>query len=313
MADKFVILADCTCDLSREIRECFDIDDYIQGYVSISDGRDLRTTLDWENIEREEFYKTLSNKKIKVTTAPASPEEYYLAFKNYAEQGTKVLSMSLSSTISSTYDVACVAAQRVKKELPKAEIYCFDSYRMSGGFGLLVMYAHAMKKEGKTFEDIIEWLEANKHRVHQMGPIDDLIFVARRGRISMGKAIMGSFAGVKPMGDCDCRGFVSVLAKVKGINRALDITAKYAQKMAIDIGNQYVIISHSDREKYANQLKKLIEDTLSPKKVFVSDVFSGSGANVGPGMVGIYFLGEEISEDLVAEKAVMNELLEKVK
>ncbi|MBQ6892789.1 MAG: DegV family EDD domain-containing protein [Clostridia bacterium] len=313
MADKFVILADCTCDLSREIRECFDIDDYIQGYVSISDGRDLRTTLDWENIEREEFYKTLSNKKIKVTTAPASPEEYYLAFKNYAEQGTKVLSMSLSSTISSTYDVACVAAQRVKKELPKAEIYCFDSYRMSGGFGLLVMYAQAMKKECKTVEDRIEWLEANKHRVHQMGPIDDLIFVARRGRISMGKAIMGSFAGVKPMGDCDCRGFVSVLAKVKGINRALDITAKYAQKMAIDIGNQYVIISHSDREKYANQLKKLIEDTLSPKKVFVSDVFSGSGANVGPGMVGIYFLGEEISEDLVAEKAVMNELLEKVK
>lgn len=309
MSEKFIILADVTCDLSHEIRDYFKIEDYLEGYIHFSDGRDFKTTLDWSNIERGEFYKALSNKKIQVSTAPPSPEETYRAFKGYVEAGYKVLSMSISSKISSTYGVACVAKDRVVAEYPESTIYCFDSYRMSGSFGILVMYAHSMKNEGKGFDEIVSWLEDNKHKVHQMGPIDDLVVVARRGRISMGKAIMGNFAGVKPMGDCNRDGYVSVLAKVKGINKALDVTAKYLKNCAKDIENQYILISHSDREAYAMKLKELIAQTVSPKKIFVSDVFAGCGTNIGPGMVGVYFLGNAISDELNEEKALLNEII----
>lgn len=305
---KYVILADVTCDLSEEIRKQFHVDDYIQGHVHFSDGRDFNTMLDWSAIGREEFYKALSNKKIEVSTAPASPEEYYLKFKSYAEQGFDILSMSISSKISSTYGVAKSAASRVKEEYPCCNIYCFDSYRMSGAFGLLVMYAHALKNEGKDFNDVVEWLENNKHRVHQMGPIDDLIFVARRGRLTMGKAVMGSFAGVKPMGDCNREGYVSVLTKVKGINKALDLTTRYVERTATDIQNQYILISHSNRMEYAERLKAMIVEALNPRQVIVTDVFSGCGTNVGPGMVAVYFLGNEVSEGLVAEKNIITEL-----
>lgn len=308
--EKFIILADVTCDLSEEVRQFFGVEDYIPGHVTISDGRDLVTTLDWTNVEREDFYKTLSNKKIQVSSAPASPEEYYLKFKKYAEEGYKILSISISSKISSTFNVASKAAERVKGELPEATIYCLDSLRMSGAMGLLVMYAHKMKQDGASFDEIVAWLENNKRCVHQMGPIDDLIFVARRGRISMGKAIMGNFAGVKPMGDCSSDGYVSVMTKVKGISKALDITVRYAGDMATNIEDQYILISHSNRQAYAEKLAQMVCDTLHPKKVFVSDVFSGCGTNIGPGMVGIYFLGNEITEDQEAEKACLNAILE---
>ena len=306
---KYVILADVTCDLSAEIRRQFNIDDYIKGHIHFSDGRDFNTMLDWSNISREEFYKALSNKKIEVSTAPASPEEYYLTFKNYVEQGFDILSMSISSKISSTYNVAKSVASQIKGEYPDRKIYCFDSYKMSGALGLLVMYAYALKNDGKSFDEVVEWLENNKHRVHQMGPIDDLFFVARRGQITMGKAILGSFAGVKPMGDCTREGYVSVLTKVKGINKALNLTVRYIQRTARGILNQYVLISHSNRLEYAEKLKELIEENLHPKQIFVSDVFSGCGANIGPGMVGVYFIGEEISESLVVEKNIITELL----
>lgn len=308
--EKFIILADVTCDLSEEIRKEFGVEDYIPGHVTISDGRDLITTLDWTNIDRTEFYKTLSNKKIQVSSAPASPGEYDLFFKKYVQAGYKILSMSISSKISSTYNVTVKSAERIKEEFPEADIYCFDSLRMSGAFGLLVMYAHKMKQEGASFQQIIDWLENNKRKVHQMGPIDDLIFVARRGRISMGKAIMGNFAGVKPMGDCSSDGYVSVMTKVKGISKALDITVRYAEKMATNIEDQYILISHSDRQAYAEKLAGMIENTLHPKKVYVSDVFSGCGTNIGPGMVGVYFLGNEITEDQEVEKACLNAILE---
>ena len=153
--EKFIILADVTCDLSEEIRKEFGVEDYIPGHVTINDGRDLITTLDWTNVEREDFYKTLSNKKIQVSSAPASPGEYDMYFTKYVQAGYKILSMSISSKISSTYNVTIKSAERVKAANPEAEIYCFDSLRMSGAFGLLVMYAHKMKQDGASFQQII--------------------------------------------------------------------------------------------------------------------------------------------------------------
>ena len=175
---------------------------------------------------------------------------------------------------------------------------------MSGAIGLLAYYAFAMKNEGKSFDEIVAWLEENKVRVHQMGPIDDLIFVARRGRISMGKAIFGSFAGVKPMGDCNADGYTTVLTKAKGINKAFDITVKYVSETATDIENQILFIAHSNREQYAQNLKEKLL-ALNPKKIYITDVYSACGGNIGPGMIGVYYLGEPISSDLSREKEVI--------
>lgn len=305
--EKYVILADVTCDLSPEMRADFGIEDYIKGHVTIN-GRDYTTDLDWADISRDEFYSALASKKAEVSSAPPSPEEYYNAFKSYAEKGYKVLSVSISSKISSTYGVATLAAKRVMDEVEGSEIYCFDSFKMSGAIGLLVIHAHILKREGKSFREVIEWLESNKHRVHQMGPIDDLMVVARRGRISMGKAIMGSFAGVKPMGDCNRDGYVTVLGKTKGISRALDTTVSYVKETATNVSDSVALIYHTDRAKYAERLKEMLEES-GFKKVYLSETFSGCATNIGTGMICVYYFGDEISEDLEAEKQIMNKLL----
>ena len=151
---KFVVLPDVTCDLSQEIRDYFNVTDYISGYAHINDDS-IRTTLDWNTVKRDEFYKTLSNKKNKVSSAPAAPEEYYQIFKKYVEDGYDVLSMSLSSKISATYNIAASAAKRVREEYPDCNIYCFDTTRMSGAFGLLVAYACNMQTQGKSMDEIV--------------------------------------------------------------------------------------------------------------------------------------------------------------
>lgn len=308
---KYVILPDVTCDMSEEIRNYFGLNDYIQGYVHIND-KSLKTRLDWSLISRDSFYKTLSDKKNTVSSAAASPEEYYQTFKKYVEEGYDVLSMSISSKISGTYNIAVSAAKRVKEEYPESNVYCFDSCRMSGSLCLLVAYACEMCKNGSSFEETISWLEENKTCVHQMGPIDDLTFVARRGQISNGKAFMGNLVGIKPMGDSNTDGYVSVLAKVKGIKKALDATVDYVKAMVKNSEEQYIFILHSDREKYALSLKEKIEATINCKKVFVGDVFSACGTNIGPGMIGVYFMGDPISEDLSKEKkALMDAIGEK--
>lgn len=308
---QYVILADACCDLSLSVREEIGMEDYIPGHVHVEDGRDFPFTLDWNEIPREEFYKLLSGKQQRVTTAPANAGEYEEKFESYAKRGIAVISMSLSSRISSTYQTACLAADSVRERYPDAKIYCFDTYRMSGGFGLLTVYAHLLKKEGKSFEEVVDWLEANKRSVHQMGPIDDLFFVARRGRITMGKAIMGSFAQIKPMGDCSPDGYTCVLANVRGIHPALDVTVRYISETATDPREQTILVAHSNREEYAALLAEKLRAELKPKKLFLTEVFSGCGANIGPGMVGVFYLGAPVSPDMEAERAVMNRILGK--
>lgn len=307
--DKYIILPDITCDLGEELREYFGVEDYLPGYVQIN-SKSFRTTLDWNNISRKEFYSILENEKNSVSSAAPTPEEYYQVFKKYVELGYSVLSMSISSQISGTYNISSLAAKQVKEEIPNANIYCFDSSRMSGSFGLLVAYACTLQKEGKSFEEVITWLEKNKNCVHQMGPIDDLTFVARRGQISKGKAIMGNFIGIKPMGDCNQTGYVAVLAKVKGIKKALKITAEYVKKVGVDLEKQYIFIHHTNREKYALLLKDYIKEQIKCKEIFVSDVYSGCGTNIGPGMIAVYFMGNSISENNEFEKQALCEAIE---
>ena len=306
---KFVILPDSSCDVSPELREQFGLKDYVKGHVHFSDGRDFATALDWDNLSRSDFYGALSDKRINITTAPSSPEEYYEHFAEYAKEGYDIVSISMSSAISISYENAKKAAERIMADYPDCKVYACDSLRMTGLMGLLTVCACELQSQGKSAQEVYEWLEENKYKVHQMGPIDDLIFVARRGRISMGKAIMGKFAGVKPMGDCNSDGYVTVLTKAKGIKKALALTVAYIKRAAVDIENQYVYITHSDREAYALTLKEMIENEIHPKKVLVSDVYYACGTNIGPGMISANFFGDKISEDGSKEKEMMNDAI----
>jgi predicted nucleic acid-binding Zn-ribbon protein len=53
-----------------------------------------------------------------------------------------------------------------------------------------------------------------------------------------------------------------------------------------------------------------LEAELSPKGVFISDVFSASGTNIGAGMICANFFGEPISENSEVEKEILTAAIE---
>ena len=85
--DKFIILADVTCDLTEEMREYFGVQDYIPGHINLGNGREEITRLEWDYIEAKEFYKMLGSKDNKISTAPPNLEEYYNKFVAYVKEG----------------------------------------------------------------------------------------------------------------------------------------------------------------------------------------------------------------------------------
>jgi fatty acid-binding protein DegV len=141
-----------------------------------------------------------------------------------------------------------------------------------------------------------------------MGTMDDLFFVASKGRISHPKAFLGTLVGVKPMGDFDADGMATVMAKVKGYDKAYKVIVEYVGKTIVDAEEQIVIVAHTLRETQAKTLAGLIAERIRPKEVIISDVYPASGVNIGPGLLAAYYFGDQIT-DLARENAIMKAIL----
>lgn len=307
----FVIIPDSSSDLTADLRKRYDIPDYLRGVMYYPDGHSELADLDWGNITPEEFYNSMKDKKPLYKTASVPRGEVERVFEKYLKEGKDILSISLSSGLSGSYQSCCLGAKDLMEKYPERKIICIDSLRYSTALALLVAMASEKRSQGATIEEVAEWCEQNKHSIHQMGPMDDLFFLCKTGRISNFKAFFGTLVGVNPMADFNRKGLAEVLVKCKGKKMAFDVTLNYVERTAIDIKNQTVFIAHSNRPEAAQKLKELIAERFSPKGIIINSVGMSCGASIGPGLCAVFYLGKPISEDNVEEKEIIAEITAK--
>ena len=303
----FVILADATCDLSEEFQKEYDIG-VIPGHIELPDGTEIPSFLKWEKYSREDFYASLKKNPNGYSTSPANVAEFSAAMEPYAAENVGVLLLTISSGISGAFNFASQAREELLRKYPSAEIRIVDSMRFGPGFGLMAVYASMLRSQGKTLAETTQWLEDNKNRFHQAGWLDDLSFVAKKGRITQPKAFFGTLAGVKPIGEFDYNGLTTVLGKVKGAKTAYSVLLGYMEATIENPEEQIIFIAQTNRLPQAMEYKKMIEEKFHPKAVFVNDVFPSCGINIGPGLMAAYYMGKPISKDLSEERALFDKL-----
>ena len=307
---KFVILPDVTCDFSEALRKRFDIE-YIKGHIVFPDKVEREGVLEWKYCTREEFYKDLKKNPNEYSTAPANIDEFKEAFEFYVKQGFDVLSLTISSALSGTYNFALKARELVLEQYPDAKIICIDSQRYSNGFGLIAIYASLLRAEGKDIDEVAKIIEEKKNCFHEMGWLDDLSFVAKKGRLSNSKAFFGTLIGIKPLGEFNHQGLTTVLGKAKGEKKAYQAIMNYIEKTIENPSEQIILIAQTNHMKQALEFKEMLQNKFNPKEIIINDVFPSCGINVGPGLMAAFYMGKPISEDLKAETEIMNEVLQK--
>ncbi|MBQ6676718.1 MAG: DegV family protein [Clostridia bacterium] len=307
---KFEILADMTCDLGREFTEKYNIR-LLPGHLKFPGDTEMPAFVEWKEITKEEFYASLKKDPDGFSTAPPNSREFEDAMEEVVKDGTPLLVMTISSGISGAYGFAVTARDSVLEKYPNAEISVVDTMRFGPGFGLMVVYAAMLREEGKTLSEVAEYLESNKNRFHQAGWLDDLSFVAKKGRLTHAKAFFGTLAGVKPIGEFDYNGLTTVIGKAKGTKAAYAALLDYIEKTVEDPEGQIFFIAQTNRMAQAEEYRRLIEEKFHPKAIFINDVFPSCGINIGPGLMAAYYVGKPISSDLSEEKAIIENFLSK--
>ncbi|MBQ3266093.1 MAG: DegV family EDD domain-containing protein [Ruminococcus sp.] len=308
----FILMADAGCDLSAKLQEQYDIK-VINGHLVLPGKGDVPSFMKWEDVTREQFYTELKKNPSDYATAPANLTEYENAFTSFVKEGKAVICVTISSAISGSLDFATAARKNVLQNYPDAKIELIDSLRFGPGFGLMLVHASILRSEGKTFEEVSDYLVKNRNRFHQAGWLDDLSFVAKKGRITHPKAFFGTLAGIKPIGEFDSGGLTTVLGKAKGAKAAYAVLMKYIEATIEDPEDQYIFIAQTNRYPQAEVYKKMIEEKFKPKAVFINDVFPFCGINIGPGLMAAYYMGKPISDDLSTERALIEKFIAEAK
>lgn len=304
----FILMADAGCDLSAEFQKQYDIK-IIDGHLVLPDKGDVPSFMEWKDVKREDFYAELKKNPSDFATAPPNTAEYEKAFETYVKDGKPIICITISSAMSGSFDFATTARKNILSKYPDAKIQLVDSMRYGPGFGLMAVHAAMLRSEGKGFEEVCAYLEQNKNRFHQAGWLDDLSFVAKKGRLTHPKAFFGTLAGIKPIGEFDSGGMTTVLGKAKGAKAAYAVLMKYIEATIENPEDQVIFIAQSCRYPQAEVYKKMIEEKFRPKAVYINDVYPFCGINVGPGLMAAYYVGKPISDDLSTERALIEQFI----
>jgi DegV family protein with EDD domain len=307
--NRVAIIADSAVDLNAELRAAFGIADYVHGVVVKPDGSQFLADDDWANITPEEYFGSMTKGRLIYHSATCSAQEVEDVFKKHLTLGEDILGITIGSAFSGMYNLFQATATRLAPKYPKRHIVIVDSTRYSGAYALLCLKAHDLLMAGKSLEQTATYLEENKNRIHQMGPLDDLFFLNRSGRISKTIAVMGTMVGIRPLADFQKNGFCQPLGKVKGMNHALETSVLYVQRSIENPKTTSIIVAHSDRKAEAVKYAALLQEKIHPQALYLTSVGQISGANIGPGLVAAFYFGDAISEGDEKEKKLLEAIL----
>ena len=99
-------------------------------------------------------------------TSQVTTGEFELYFRQFLEQGSDILHVSLSSGLSGCYHSACAARDMLLEEFPERKIIVVDSLCGSGGAAILMLEAARQRDAGRTMEETAAWIEARRLHVH---------------------------------------------------------------------------------------------------------------------------------------------------
>lgn len=239
-----------------------------------------------------EFYARLRNKEVAVT-ACMSPGTCREMFEKMLEEGKDILYIGFSSALSAAYPTARNVIEELKTEYPDRKLFAVDTLAASLGEGLLVTHALKLREEGKTIEEINEWLLENRLNLCHWFTVDDLMYLNRGGRVSTSAAVLGTVLNVKPVMHVDNEGRLVPVSKARGRKRSLQVLVDEMEKTAIDPQKQIVYISHADCEEDANYLADLIKERLGVKEFLIHQIEPVIGSHCGPGTVALFFFGNQ--------------------
>ena len=242
------------------------------------------------------FYQAMAD-GAETRTSQVNVDEYIAYFTSFLEQGLDILHVTLSSGISGTYNSACLARDELSAKYPERKIYVVDSLGASSGYGLLMDKLADLRDGGMALEELRDWTEQNRLKLHHWFFSSDLTFFIKGGRVSKSAGTIGNLLNICPLLDVNSEGKLIPRFKIRGKRKVIrEIVAKMEEDAENGLDyNGKCFISQSACYEDAKAVADLIEARFPNLngKVVINNIGTTIGSHTGPGTVALFFWGSE--------------------
>ena len=159
---------------------------------------------------------------------------------------------------------------------------------------MLVWYAAKKKAEGKSIDEVADWVrEMAPHQDHWF-TVYDLNHLRRGGRLNATSAIVGTVLAIKPILHTDAEGKLTPVSKARGMRAALDGLVKKMDELGTrPLSEQTVFICHADAQDSVDYVVSLLKERLGVTDVRANFIGPVIGSHTGAGTLGLFFFGSE--------------------
>lgn len=187
-------------------------------------------------------------------TACPAVGEWEAAFQD----GDEVFGVVMTSTLSASYQSACMARDAYLAAHPERRVHLVDSLSTGPEMRLIVEELARLAAAGLPFEEICATIDAYRQRTHLLFSLQSLTNLANNGRVSPTVAKLAGMLGVRVVGRASEGGELDPLAKCRGERKALAALVDELGRGGFAGGK--VRISHVLDEPLAARLAALIAE-----------------------------------------------------
>lgn len=290
---KYILSCCSTADLTEEHFLQRDIH-YICFHYEL-DGKAYPDDLG-KSMSFSDFYAAMAN-GADTKTSQINTDEFYQYFEGFLKEGYDILHVCLSSGISGVVNSASVAKEELSEKYPDRKIFVVDSLGASSGYGLIMDKLADLRDEGMSIEDLADWLEKNKLKLHHWFFSTDLTFYIKGGRVSKTAGTVGNILNICPLLNMDNLGRLIPRFKIRGkkkvIHAIVDKMIENAENGTEYSGKCYISNSacYEDARAVADLVEKNFPHLNGP--VEINSIGTTIGSHTGPGTVALFFWGSE--------------------
>ena len=277
------IVADSTADLPKELLEKYDIE-----VIPLSVTLGENTYKDGQEICAQDIYNFYNEKKELPKTSAVSVLEYTEIFTPWVEKGYDIIHFCISSTMSSCYQNACIAAVEL------GHVWSIDSANLSSGIGLLVLLAAELAAKGESAEVITRDIAEAKTRIDASFILNQLEFLHKGGRCSSVAALGANLLKLKPCIEV-VDGSMKVGKKYRGAYEKCAL--EYVRDRLLDNDNvdtKRIFITWAGvDEKLIKEIHKEVKKCHKFDEIIINEAGSTITGHCGPGTFGVLYFRKE--------------------
>lgn len=222
----YAIITDSACDLPEVYLNKHNVD-MVPLYITL-DGENYKK--DVLELSHSELYDKMVNENAFPKSSLPSVQDYIDHFMPYVEKGIPVICITISTSLSGSYNSATTAKDEVLDEHPEAKIEVINSTSNTITQGLYVNEAVRMRDDGIAYEECIEKLKKICDTTRIFFTVGGLDHLVKNGRIGKLAVLLTNKIKIKPvivMKDNEIGVGGISRTRVKSMEAALDLAKKF--------------------------------------------------------------------------------------